>query len=240
MVPGPPRRSVGPRRGRDGPRRRRAARGGPPRLRVERPDAGGERRLADGDRRGRRGRACHRAGRRHQPGGVSRGRRVAPLAGDRGPAVRRGVVAERARRDRSRLRPAAAWGRHQLVAQRGGCCGGRDAAHRERLHGAVAALRPGPGRRARRSAAGLGARGRPARPRRRGAPRRLRRPQPLLDGLVLPRAGRRGPGWPRAGPGAGALGGVRRPGPRHSLCRRPALGDGGRDLRAGPHARRPG
>ena len=68
-------------------------------------------------------------------------------------------------------------------------------------------------------------------------PGRLRRPVPLLDGLVLPGARRRADRRRRPRPARRRLGPLRRPRARCPLRRRPALGHRRRDLRAGP---RPG
>ena len=86
----------------------------------------------------------------------------------------------------------------------------------------------------RRTAAGLGTGRRPARARDRLPPGVVRGQEPLLDGLVLPGAGR---GGPRRGRGRAArrgLGDLRGARPGGPLRQRPSVGHRSGELRAGP------
>ena len=178
-------------------------------------------------------------GRGGRPGGgkpprrLRRGRRVARVPGHRRPRVRR------ARCGRPSA-PRSSWVL-DLQAPRGEVAWERDAAGEPgdvraavRLleHPAGAALRDRARRAGRRAAAGLGARGRPARPRARLPPGGVRGQEPVRDGLVLPGARRRAARRGRRGAARPRLGHVRRAGPRRPLRQRPAVGDGRGDLRA--------
>ena len=76
-----------------------------------------------------------------------------------------------------------------------------------------------------RPAAGLGARGGPARARGGPAPGGVRGQEPVLHGLVLPGARRRGPRPGRGPPDGGGVGHVRGSRPRRPVRQRRAVGD---------------
>ena len=185
---------------------------------------------AGGGQRGRGDRPRGRESSRRLP----RGRRLASVPRHRRPRLRPPDVAGRPGRDRLGARAADAARRGGLGARRGRPAGRVRAAVRVLEHPPWAALRARAGRSDRRAAARLGALGRPARSRARPSSGGVRRQEPVLDGLVLPRARRRAARRRRRRAARGGLGRLRRARPRRPLRQRPALGDRGRDLRAGP------
>ena len=88
-----------------------------------------------------------------------------------------------------------------------------------------------------RPAAGVGAGGRPAAARAARAPRPVPRQVGVLDGLVLPGPGRRGPRRRGRGAAGGAVGRVRGARARRPLRLHQPVGDRRRDLRAGARPR---
>ena len=81
--------------------------------------------------------------------------------------------------------------------------------------------------------AGMGTGRRAAGPRPGLPSRGVRGQERVRDGLVLPGPRRRAAGQCRCGAAHGGLGRVRRPWPWRALRQRPAMGDGGRDMRTG-------
>jgi hypothetical protein len=181
-----------------------------------------------------------RTGRGEQPRRLSRRRCLAQLAGHRRRAAGHRAVAGRPPRPGPGHAHAAARRGDRLGAapRRDGRRHGTPDRQRQPLPGA--ALRNRARRPAGRGPAGLGGHGR--RPRHGAAhpPRRLRRPVPLLDGLVLPGPGRRGHRRRGPRPAGCRLGPVRRPRAGRPLRVRPSLGHRSRDLRARARARRRG
>ena len=213
-------RPVGPRRVRDGAGARRPVRRRPRRVPLAGPHAGRGRQLGHvvgRDRRARRERG-------HQPVRVRRGRALAVVARHGGPGPGGRAVAGRPPGARPRRVDAAARRAARVVARP---VGGRERgrpADRVGVVVPVPALRRRPRRAGRGARAGLGGRGRPAAARRRPPPGCLPRQEPLLDGLVLPGARRRGARRGRRGPARAALGRVRRAVRGGALRRRPARG----------------
>lgn len=207
---------MGPHRGRHGPGRGRRTRPRRGRLRLAGPPPEPGRLLVRRLRRRRR-RRPHRPRPGDQLLRLPRGRGLAPLPVHRGRDVPRPDVAGGPRGDRVRPGTPAARRRDRLEA------GGRRHARPRRpadrlvLRLPGTALRPGHGRTARGAAARLGTGPRPPRPRDTPPPRAVPRQVPLLHGLVLPGAGRRGAR--HGGPGADrrGLGPLRRPRPGRAL-----------------------